>query len=196
MAMANAPSKRRTAVRLIALLSLLIYDLLIVMTMGHNVWHWYPSPTPTPGPKHPIFVPDARILQHALPGTTPAWPLGSQPILLWIAQADGTTTDTHPAKLDLSAQVYGPFETDHSGISDEAIAIVQGDAQPAGLPVATAPLVRTDTWTDTTLEQVIPLPQMLQPGTYVCIAATHPVGPQGNPTVSSEMRAIVSITAR
>lgn len=196
MAMANAPSKRRTVVRLISLLSLLIYELLIVMTMGHNVWHWFPSPTPTAGPKHPIFVPEARILQHALPGTTPAWPLGSQPILHWIAHLDGTTTDSHPAKLDLSAQVYGPFETDHSGISDEAIAIVQGDAQPTGRPVATAPVVRTDTWTDTTLEQVIPLPQTSQPGTYVCIAATHAVGPQGNLSVSSETRFIVSITAR
>lgn len=196
MAMVNPPSKRRTAVRLITFLSLLVYELLIVVTMGHHVWHWFPSLTPTPGPKHPIFVPEARFLQHALPGTTPAWPLGSQPILHWIAHPDGTTTDTDPAKLELSAQVYGPFDTDSSGISDEAIAIVEGDAQPAGRPVATAPAVRTDTWTDTTLEQGIPLPQTLQPGTYVCIAATHPVGPQGNPTVSSETRFIVRITTR
>ncbi len=81
MAMVNPPSKRRTVGRLIALLSLLIYELLIVVTMGHNVWHWFPSPTPTPGPKHPIFVPEARFLQHALPGTTPAWPSGTQPVL-------------------------------------------------------------------------------------------------------------------
>lgn len=194
MAMANAPSKRRTVVRLIALLSLLIYELLIVMTMGHNVWHWFPSPTPTPGPKHSIFVPETFILQSAPPGTTPAWPLGSQPILHWITHLDGTTTDTHPAKLELSAQVYGPFDTDSSGNSDEAIAIVQGAAQPTGFPVATAPVVHTDTWTDTTLKQAIPLPQTLQPGTYVCIAATHPVGPQGNPSVSSEARFIVLIT--
>jgi hypothetical protein len=83
------------------------------------------------------------------------------------------------------------------GVGGDAVTVVlQGSPPPGDLLVAAAPLIYTDTWTKATWEHLIPLPQALPPGTYVCIAASHTIGALYPASDQFESRFLVKIVTQ